>query len=266
MSIKDSKKLLKSQYKDSDKLNDRILLHNYFSTNSYGWHKWVFDQLLDICGKNRILELGCGNGALCFKNIERVPNEWQVILSDFSPGMLKKVKESLGAKTEFVFENIDAQSIPYGDNSFDVIIANHMLYHVPDLDKALSEIRRVLTDDGFLFCSTVGLENMKEMRELLLEFDVDFTLGTAQKVFGLENGRERMLPYFEKVERRLYHDSLNITEPEPLVDYILTFSGMGNIEQVVCEHKAEFEDFIVGKIRDNGSIKITKSAGIFVAR
>jgi ubiquinone/menaquinone biosynthesis C-methylase UbiE len=129
-----------AQYSNASNLNARIELHKRFSTNKYGWSNWVFDQL-DFDGKKRILELGCGNGDVWRSNIQRKPANIHVILSDFSNGMLETAKQSLvDVSNGFKFQVIDAQSIPYENESFDMVIANHMLYHVPDRKKALSEI------------------------------------------------------------------------------------------------------------------------------
>ena len=73
----------------------------------------------------------------------------------------------LHSDLRFTFEKIDAQSIPYRTDSFDAVIANHMLYHIPDLGKTLSEIRRVLKPEGHLYATTVGLNHMAELRACL---------------------------------------------------------------------------------------------------
>ena len=93
----------------------------------------------------RILELGCGSGLLWKSSIDRIPAGWKITLSDLSPGMLDAAWRNLVVTGRtFQFKEIDAQSIPFEDETFDAVIANHMLYHVPDRGKALAEIKRVL--------------------------------------------------------------------------------------------------------------------------
>ena len=65
--------------------------------------------------------------------------------------MLNLVKERYSRFENVSFEKIDIQSIPFEDNSFDMIIANHMLFHVPDLNKALLEVKRVLKERGYFY-------------------------------------------------------------------------------------------------------------------
>jgi ubiquinone/menaquinone biosynthesis C-methylase UbiE len=101
----------------------------------------VFDQF-DFGPGSALLELGCGPATLWVENKSRIDASWRVVLSDFSAGMVEKAQAALaGAPMEVEFRVIDAQSIPYGDGVFDRVVANHMLYHVPDRKKALARSR-----------------------------------------------------------------------------------------------------------------------------
>ena len=144
MSTPSNQKYLRWQYRDSSNLSARASLHVRFSTEDYPWFHWVFDHF-NIPADARVLELGCGTGLLWGENLGRIPRGWNVTLSDASQGMVQGAEQNLvHADLKFTFGQVDARSIPYEDDSFDVVIANHMLYHVSDLAKALSEIRWVL--------------------------------------------------------------------------------------------------------------------------
>src|SRR5215813_4142571 len=146
--------LLQDQYRDATNLNTRIQFHARFSTNKRGWNHWVFDQF-KIAPGSRILELGCGSGKLWLSNLNQIGDDWHIILSDFSEGMLQEARQNLGQSQErFMFQRIDAQVLPFENASLDIVIANHMLYHVSDRSKALSEIRRVLKSDVRFYAST----------------------------------------------------------------------------------------------------------------
>ncbi len=96
-----------------------------------------------------------------------------IALSDFSPGMIEEAQHNLAdAGRPFAFERIDAQAIPFADASFDMVIANHMLYHVPDRPQALAEIRRVLRPGGRLYAATGGANHLREIGELVQRFDI----------------------------------------------------------------------------------------------
>ena len=92
--------------------------------------EWVFDQF-DLPSSSRIPELGCGTAALWAKNAHRVSSRWEIVLTDLSPGMVREalqVRRSDGER--FTALVCDAQSVPFDDESFDAVIANHTLYHI----------------------------------------------------------------------------------------------------------------------------------------
>jgi ubiquinone/menaquinone biosynthesis C-methylase UbiE len=146
------------QYRTDANLQARIRLHQRFSTNRHGWPRWLFDQL-DLHEDARVLELGCGTGVLWATNTHRIPPGWQVVLSDRSPGMLAAVAGPPVA----VRVVADAQAVPFAPASFDVVLANHMLYHVPDRDRALGEIHRVLRPGGQVYAATNGRRHLAEL-------------------------------------------------------------------------------------------------------
>ncbi|MBN1964831.1 MAG: class I SAM-dependent methyltransferase, partial [Anaerolineae bacterium] len=163
------------QYKDSRNLGARAGLHQGFSTNTYGWQRWVFDQLEnlppDAHARARVVELGCGPGWLWRENVNRVPAGWHVTLTDLSPGMIAEAQAALAdSGRAFAFDVVDAQSLPYDDAALDAVVANHMLYHVPDRHRALAEIARALKPGGRLIAATNGAAHMQELFDLIGRF------------------------------------------------------------------------------------------------
>jgi SAM-dependent methyltransferase len=253
------------QYKDASNLNARIRMHVEFSTNPYGWCRWIFDQYkLEL--KGRVLELGCGPGDLWLENMDRIPEGWEITLSDFSPGMLDQAQKKLSDQPQlFNFEVIDAQSIPYEDNRFDKVIANHFLYHVPDRARAISEIRRVLKPGGRLYATTIGTNHMKELPELVARFDPEncVFLKSEDIPFNMENGAEQLQEYFTSVEERRYPDQLRVSDVGVLVDYAFSGMRLGLDES----RKEEFVAFIEEEmVANDGVIHIQKDSGMFLAR
>ncbi len=197
--------LLNQQYKNGANLNARVNLHARFSTNPYGWFHWVFDHYHLFTGC-QVLELGCGTGETWKANLARIPSGCDIILSDFSAGMLDQARQNLAGSCPFAFEVIDAQSIPYADARFDIVIANHMLYHVPDRKQALAEIRRVLKPGGTLFATTIGGQHLQEMFALPYRFDPERAVDQlkAANEFLLENGAAQLQAFFQHVEMERY--------------------------------------------------------------
>lgn len=256
---------LSEQYQDSTNLNARVRLHERFSTNRYGWHRWVFDQLR-LPPRCRILELGCGPGYLWRENGARVPRDWEIILSDRSPGMLSEARHGLDADDgAFRFAVVDAQSIPFADGGFDAVIANHMLYHVPNREQALAEIRRVLRPGGRFYATTVGRSHMGELHALINRVVGASIYGGDRfsAPFTLENGAEQIARWFSQVELRRYDDALVVTEAEPLIAYAA--SGMAK-SLLVGDHLAALTREVNQELVSKGAVRITKDSGLFEAR
>src|SRR5579883_3138075 len=114
------------QYRSADNLNARIALHARFSVQAYDWHAWAFDHF-DLPADARVLEIGCGPGALWKENQARLPAGWQIVLLDLSPGMVQEARQNLrDAGRAFAGLAADAQWLPFTSAEFDAVIANHM--------------------------------------------------------------------------------------------------------------------------------------------
>lgn len=250
------------QYKNAKNLNDRISLHEKYSTNKQGWFNWLFNQI-DFSKVNRLLELGCGNGKLWQENSIDLRNR-EIFLSDISEGMVEEVRNKLGSDFNCIVA--DAEKIPFKDSYFDTIIANHVLFYLNDLNLGLKEIDRVLKSDGILYCSTYGKNHMKEITEIVQSFDSRINLSnhSLYDIFGLENGENILKTYFSFVTRFDYQDSLEITESKPLIDYIM--SCHGNQNEILGPRLNEFKEYIEELLKNNGKIVVTKQAGLFVCK
>jgi ubiquinone/menaquinone biosynthesis C-methylase UbiE len=257
--ISDQAYLLTKQYRDASNLEARIALHARFSTNSYGWFHWLFDHL-HLPPRSRILELGCGTGRLWLENKDRIPEGWDVTLSDFSPGIVQEAQQNLrDRRRSLTIAVVDAQAIPYENDSFDGVIANHMLFHVPDRPKAFAEIRRVLRPGGNLYAATNGRAHLRELSSFVPEQSSDFS---HRLVFDLENGREQLAPWFSTIILHRYDDALAITEAEPLIAYFLST----RITSALDGHtQAELARRVEQELAAHGAIHVTKDMGLFEA-
>ena len=143
------------------------------------------------------------------ENADRIPADWEITLTDLSAGMLDAAWRNLVVTgREFQFKEMDAQSIPFEDETFDAVIANHMLYHVPDRPKGIAEIKRVLKADGRLFATTVGENHMKEMMDWYRQVHVSKLWESFANSFTLENGLEQLKLFFSEVTHSRYEDNL----------------------------------------------------------
>jgi SAM-dependent methyltransferase len=248
---------LASQYSTSANLASRIALHQRFSTNPYGLQRWVFDRL-NLTAGQRVLEIACGAGSLWRENLDRVPASVDLVLSDFSMAMVRTTRSVMPDARFAVFA---LPELPFADETFDLVIANHMLYHVDDRQRALADIRRVLRRGGALFASTNGIDHLRELKELMRAFDVDARDVSAS--FTLENAEEQLRGVFDDIERDEYIDSLRVTEPDALLRYVASVSGRAAAE--VAARENEMRAWIEERMRD-GAFYVMKSTGSFRAR
>lgn len=258
-------KSLVEQYNRATNLNIRIELHRKYSTNPKGWFPWIYEQL-PLKDSSRILEVGCGNGELWLSAKQEDLKGKQILLTDISKGMITDAKSLLEQHGfDFQYQVMDAQQIPWGNEEFDLIIGNHVMFYMKDRKKALSEIARVLKKQGIFVASTYGNEHMKEITEMVQEFDSKIRLSDIQlfEQFGIENGEEQLKKYFKDVKFLTYEDSLLVDKAEPIVRYVL--SCHGNQRERLDGKTEQFQAFLEEKIKKQGGISITKSAGIFLA-
>jgi ubiquinone/menaquinone biosynthesis C-methylase UbiE len=251
------------QYKDATNLNARVLIHQRFSTNPYGWMNWVFDHILALPANAKILELGCGPGYLWKENANRIPSTWDITLSDLSSGMLDSAWRNLVVTgRNYKFKEIDVQAIPFEDETFDAVIANHMLYHVPDKPKAIAEIKRVLKTGGHFFATTVGDNHLKEITDWFRQIHKSEVWESFTHLFTLENGLDQLKPFFPNVRLSRYEDNLQVTELEPLIAY---FRSMVRTSELSEDEFAKLRIDLEKELKEKGMISITKDSGLFEA-
>ena len=259
---------LKNQYQNASNISARIGLHERFSTNRQGWFPW----LISLCGLRdnmQVLETGCGDGTLWRLAAGQLPEGIRVTLSDISEGMLRDAHRAIldaagpQADSVFSFLSFPCESIPFPDESFDLVLANHVLFYCGDVSAAIRELHRVLKPGGRLICSTYGRKHMQEISALVRKFDERISLSENDLTgrFGRENGGTLLGESFSEVRWDTYEDSLLVTEAEPLILYIL--SCHGNQNAYLVDRYADFRAFV--KQRTDRGFFITKDAGAFTA-
>ena len=252
---------LKTQYLNASNISARIRLHRDYSVNPEGWFHWVMKQC-ELKEGMRVLEVGCGSGALWTDNLDQLPDPISITLTDISEGMVNDVRRAIGKDKRFQYAAADFHALPYEDNTFDLVIANHVLFYSNDLPKALSELHRVLKPGGRLIASTYGKKHMKEITELVQSFspEIRLSMDNLYEVFGLENGRQLLEEYFRDIQLKHYEDAIQLSDPAPLILYIL--SCHGNQNHILKDRYREFSDFVAEQVNDG--FHITKNAGLFI--
>jgi SAM-dependent methyltransferase len=154
----------------------------------------------------RVLEVGCGMGNFA----ERVSRETsaEVVATDLSARMVELARErGLDARVA------DVQELPFDDGEFDCAVANAMLYHVENLERALSELARVLEPGGKLVAVTIGEDHMAEVWRLV-------GYQKAERPFSRENGAEQLARHFRSVQREDVDAQLVFPDAAAVHDYV----------------------------------------------
>ena len=221
---------IREQYATNANLRARIALHDRYSRSPVSYPHWVFDGYA-FGDEADVLEVGCGDGMIWRENLDRIPPGWKLTLTDFSPGMVETARAALGARAEYAVA--DVQELPFPDASFDAVIANHMLFHVPDRPRALAELARVLRPGGGFRATTIGLDHLKELRELVPPKEGGQWYHTRER-FMIEQVPGELAPFFVDVEIEPVPppQELEVTELEPLLDFV---RSRGDVEEAELE-------------------------------
>lgn len=260
--ITNMEKSVREQYKNDKNLKIRTNLHSY-NTNKVDWDKWCFNNI-SFVENAKVLELGCGTGEFWRKNIDNLDKNLNICISDFSESMLKIAKANLkDIKLKFKFKEINAENIPFKDNTFDIIIAQHMIYFVPNMDKALKEIKRVLRPGGKLYVTANSKYSMLELNELLEDFSPKSGLNSNgySTRFELENGKEILGKHFKNIHVNILNGKIIIDNPNPVVSY--KASTIQGEKILVGDKRKEFKEYLKKYIKDNGNISITTKTCMF---
>lgn len=258
MSRMQDRSVVERQYASTANLDTRRSIHERYSTNKQGFGNWIFSNYRIEPGA-KVLELGCGTGEM-WKNRGPVLSACsRIVLSDLSEGMVAAAKENVGRWDTVEYRVLDIQEIPYEDETFDLVIANMMLYHVPDIGRALAEVRRVLKKGGSFYCATYGEHGIVEcLSRLLSPYGVEDNINRS---FTLQNGSEILRKTFSSVEKKEYADSLAVTNVDDMVEYIYSLSSMTSLHRVP---RQEIKEILLAHTAD-GVLNIPKEYGMFIS-
>jgi ubiquinone/menaquinone biosynthesis C-methylase UbiE len=209
---------VREQYATDANLRARIALHDRYSRTTVSYPHWIFDGYA-FGDEADVLEVGCGDGNIWRENLDRIPPGWRLTLTDFSSGMVDTARAALGDRAEYAVA--DVQDLPFADASFDAVIANHMLFHVEDRPRALAELARVLRPGGALRATTIGLDHLRELREIVPPPPESQWAKTRER-FMIEQVPEELAPFFVHVEVEPVPgpQELQVTELGPLLDFV----------------------------------------------
>jgi len=269
-------------YADDSQLDIRYRTHQRYTVDPVDFGRWTLERL-PWRGDERVLDVGCGPGGLLLEMARhstmaqhreqtRLPGGWGALVGfDFSAGMAAKAARSAAGQPVHFFV-ADAQSVPCPDGFFDVVMARHMLYHVPDIGRAVAEAARVLRPGGHFLVTTNGADSMAEYQALCDEAAARFRgIHSPERVtnrFSLEDAPALLAPYFEGVETHTLPGLLRFPTAQPFVDY---FASARALLMRPDHSEAEWEEvlaFVQGEtkaiIAREGHFDVRKLTGAVV--
>ncbi len=259
--------LTKDAYATDEHLAVRYRTHELYSQPSVDFPKWVIETLV-WRGDEWVLDVGSGPG-IYFDLVREHAPRGRLVAGDLSFGMAQQARSVHDAVL-----NLDAQELPLADQTFDVVLANHMLYHAEDVARTLNEIRRVLRPEGCLIAATNSADTMPEFDTLsrractLLGYPKQH-FRPAHVKFSLENGPASLSRYFRAVARFDLPSAFHFTEVEPVVAYLNSLRPLQSFE---LPEEISWDDFIdvmekqiTRLIRHFGELQVHKLAGVLIA-
>jgi SAM-dependent methyltransferase len=217
---------LHRQYANDEMLKVMQATHEQYSEPPVDFTEWVLDRV-GLRGDERVLDVGAGSGTYHAALSARHPAINYTAL-DLSEGMIRE----LAAPRRVI---ADAAALPFPAASFDVVLANHMLYHLPKPENGLREIRRVLKPEGVLVAATNSAGTMPQLVELLRRGILLLSKPGTPLVqmpppphtrFSLENGAQQLARYFPAVVRFDLPGTLAFPQVEPALHYLNTWRAM----------------------------------------
>jgi SAM-dependent methyltransferase len=267
---KDPTILREQAYADDSLLDIRRRTHQLYSVDPVDFGQWTLERL-PWRGGERVLDVGCGPGDL-LHGMARHDDTWGMLVgSDFSPGMaVEAAQAASGLPVQFLVS--DAQVNPFLDSTFDVVMARHMLYHVPDIDSAVAEAARVLRPGGYFLTTMNGANTMPEYLALWDKTAARFPFigrpDNPTRRFCLENAPAFLEPHFTRTEVYTLPGMLRFPTAQPFIDYFASSRALsmppGHTEaqwQAVLDFvRAEAEAIIA----QQGHFDVTKITGAVV--
>ena len=266
--------LISKAYATEDHLSIRIQTHELYSQPQQDFTAWVLD-LIPWKGNEIVLDAGCGAGLYIQPIRKRLTNRGKIISADLSFGMLSDVAKKESASSSNLL-NTNIMRLPIPDASCDILLANHVLYHVPDIQAALKEIKRVLQPGGYLIAATNAKDSMMKIIE---QIEIAYqTLGDPIQIpptpprasFSLENGVAFFeIEFCDFIVHRL-ESHLVFPDAKPVIAY--TNSMRSFYEPQISTSisweamLAEMEIQITREIKQNGEYRVAKTTGAFVAK
>jgi SAM-dependent methyltransferase len=262
----------KQMYGTDQGLAVRQRTHERYTQPQLDFVAWVVERI-SWRGDETVLDMGCGSGAYVGPVCARLTRGGRLLSADLSLDLLRDARSKFTGPPRLI--NANAMSIPLPDACCDVVLANHMLFDVPLMERALAEMRRVLRRGGRLLAATNACDSMETFfTEMLtaaqaLGHNWEIQLSPIRTRFALENGGAIIEPFFPGVTRDIVESCLVFPQAAPAVDYI---NSLRHVHAPRLPPGLEWEALIrqvarqiEAQVAQQGGYRVSKTTGVFVA-
>lgn len=218
-----SDQTLRQQYKTSTNLKNRANLHAKYANRD--WFDWVAEEL-DWNGIHDVIDIGCDAGWFWCSTKGSVPRAVNLTLIDASDHMQKEAYKNVSACDHFqsvASDTADAPALPHPENSFDIAIMMHMMYHVTDPRRAIDEAARVLRPNGRIAITTNDVTNLKSIYEIGCDVFGGAPHDPATTIFGPQDAIKILSDQFKDIQLHEFNDTYTVADAEDIVHYLTSF-------------------------------------------
>jgi SAM-dependent methyltransferase len=254
-----------SAYLDDAKLMARQAIYRFLERPGPSSHDRV-REVVDLRGDETVVDIGCGNGN-DLRQLRAGGHAGPLLAFDLSAGMLRTLDADVPAV------NADAAALPLRDDTADVALAMHMLYHCPDIPATAVELRRVVRPGGALVTSTNSVDHLTEIGDALSSAitaaggRTSRAWGEGPARFSLEQGGEVLAASFTAVERHEVRNRLLVTDADAVVDYVRSVRDLYDEPDAVWdEAMVILGERVAREIHDHGAFAVATATGTFIAR
>lgn len=265
--------VVSAQYRDPSNLQSRVNVYAYLHPEhplptGTTFEDWVLNHL-NWTGEESVIDIGCGPGHFLSPISLRAE---KVIGIDLSLGMLARARET-APDVQAHLAVADIESLPLVANSFDVVVAAFMLYHVPHLDLALEELSRVLRNDGAILAVTNGSADKAEIRQAWKEagrrvMGPTFEVPRWLENFNLDNGPAVLGELFDVVAVDRTTGTFRFPDPGPVLTWVQSFRcDYGRVDDATwAAVMEELRRIVALDIEAHGAFAAGKDSGLVIAR
>jgi ubiquinone/menaquinone biosynthesis C-methylase UbiE len=260
-------------YATQERLNVRSRTHEIYTQPKMDFPEWVLNHIL-WQGDEKVLDIGCGAGLYMDTVRSRLNENGLLIAADISTSMLRTMNTSKLPCMAFLL-NADATYLPIRSQSFDVVMANHMLYYVQEVKKTVWEFRRVLRDGGYFIATTNSQNSMRDFHlEIVESLSIlgyeDHPPSPSRARFTLENGADYIKSIFPSVQTKQVENALIFPNVKPVEAYIdslrPTYEPYLHPDLSWETLMEQIRKRVSEKIQINGKYKVSKTTGVFIAK